>query len=172
MDRTLWQKSYPKGVPFEIDPDRYRSIVEVFHTSCNKFADRPCFSNMGVVKSFAEIQELSGHFAAFLRRDLGLQKGDRIGLQMPNCLQYPVALFGALRAGLVVVNTNPLYTPREMEHQYRDAGVKAIVVVANFAKNLEEIWANIGRPRVVVTELGDLFPTAKRLIVNSVVRYV
>jgi long-chain acyl-CoA synthetase len=127
---------------------------------------------MGVTLSFAETERLSAQFAAFLRKDLGLSPGDRIALQMPNILQYPVALFGALRAGLVVVNTNPLYTPREMEHQYRDAEVKAIVILANFAHHLEQVLPKLGSPAVVVTELGDLFPLPKRLLVNTVVRYV
>jgi long-chain acyl-CoA synthetase len=171
-DNRSWQKSYPRGVPAEIDPDRYASVVEAFHSSCKRFADRPCFENMGVTLTFAELEELSGRFAAFLKHDLKLEKGDRIGIQMPNVLQYPVALFGALRAGLVVVNTNPLYTTREMEHQYRDAGVKAIVILANFADKLAEILTQVGRPHVIVTELGDLFPLPKRLIVNAVVKHV
>jgi long-chain acyl-CoA synthetase len=171
-DNRSWQKSYPRGVPAEIDPDRYASVVAAFHSSCKRFADRPCFENMGVTLTFAELEELSGRFAAFLKRDLKLEKGDRIGIQMPNVLQYPVALFGALRAGLVVVNTNPLYTTREMEHQYRDAGVKAIVILANFADKLAEIMTQVGRPHVIVTELGDLFPLPKRLIVNAVVKHV
>lgn len=172
MGREIWLKSYPKGVPSEIDADRYGSLVEVFRSACERFRDRPCFTNLGVTLTFADLERLTGEFAAFLTQELQLKPGDRIGLQMPNVLQYPVALFGALRAGLVVVNTNPLYTPREMEQQYRDAGVKAIVILANFARNLEEVWPSIGRPTVVVTELGDLFPTAKRLIVNAVVRHV
>jgi long-chain acyl-CoA synthetase len=171
-----WVKSYPKGVADTIDPDKYRSILHVFHSSCERFADKPCYTNMGVTLTFRQLRELSGQFAAFLRKDLGLAKGDRIGLQMPNVLQYPVALFGALRAGLTVVNTNPLYTPREMEHQYKDAGVKAIVIMANFASNLQQampgITAAIGAPRLVITEIGDLFPTVKRLLVNTVVRKV
>jgi long-chain acyl-CoA synthetase len=171
-DHRIWQRSYPRGVPAEIDPDRYGSVVEAFHAACRRFADRPCFENMGVTLSFAEVEELSGRFAAFLRRDLKLEKGDRIGIQMPNLLQYPIALFGALRAGLVVVNTNPLYATREMEHQYRDAGVKAIVILANFADKLAEIVDRIGRPHVVVTEIGDMFPTAKRLVVNAAVKYL
>ena len=171
-DNRSWQKSYPRGVPAEIDPDRYASVVEAFHSSCKRFADRPCFENMGVTLTFAELEELSGRFASFLKHDLKLEKGDRIGIQMPNVLQYPVALFGALRAGLVVVNTNPLYTTREMEHQYRDAGVKAIVILANFADKLAEILTQVGRPHVIVTELGDLFPLPKRLIVNAVVKHV
>jgi long-chain acyl-CoA synthetase len=172
----VWLKSYPSGVPADIDPDRYRSIVHVFHEACERFGDKPCFTNMGVTLSYRDLVRLSGQFASFLVRDLGLAKGDRIGLQMPNVLQYPVALFGALRAGLTVVNTNPLYTPREMEHQYRDAGVKAIVILANFAHNLQQVLPDlaksIGEPRVVVTEIGDLFPGPKRILVNAAVKLI
>ncbi|HET9955838.1 MAG TPA: AMP-binding protein [Polyangiaceae bacterium] len=172
MDKNIWLKSYPAAVPHEIDPDRYRSVVAIFHETCERFADKPCFSNMGVTLTFRQIRELTAQFAAFLTHDLGLKKGDRIALQMPNVLQYPVALFGALRAGLVVVNTNPLYTPREMVAQYRDAGVKAIVILANFASKLAEGLEEIGRPHVIVTELADLFPTVKRVVVNAVVKHV
>jgi long-chain acyl-CoA synthetase len=167
-----WTARYPKGVPSEIDPGRFASVVEAFNTSCARFADRPCFVNMDVALSYAQLHRLSGHFAAYLRNDLGLQKGDRIALQMPNALQYPVALFGALRAGLVVVNTNPLYTPREMEHQFRDAGVKAVVILANFGRNLEEVLTRIQIPHVIVTELGDLFGAVKRTLVNAVLKHV
>ena len=176
MEPRIWHKSYPKGVPTDIDPDKYRSIPHAVQESCQRFAKKPCFSNMGVTLSFEQIDKLSAQFAAFLRKDLGLAKGDRIGLQMPNILQYPVALFGALRAGLVVVNTNPLYTPREMEHQYKDAGVKAILIMANFARNLQEVLPQLGQdgvpPHVIVTELGDLFPAIKRFVVNAVVKHV
>lgn len=172
MDRNLWLKSYPEGVPHEIDPGRYASVVDVFRRACSKFGKKPCFTNMGVTLSFDEVERLTEHFAAYLSKDLGLQKGDRIGIQMPNVLQYPVALFGAMRAGLIVVNTNPLYTPREMEHQYRDAGVKAIVTLENFASHLQEAWPHIDRPKVIVTAIGDLFPAPKRQIVNFAVRYV
>src|SRR3989337_1676060 len=167
-----WVKSYPKEVPPEIDPDKYLSILQVFHSACDKFGNRPCYSNMGVTLTFEQLRTLSGQFAAFLRRDLGLSKGDRIGLQMPNVLQYPVAMFGAMRAGLVVVNTNPLYTPREMEHQFKDAGVKAIVILANFAHNLQKILAKTDIKHVIITEIGDLLGFPKKLIVNSVVKYV
>lgn len=172
MGREIWLKSYPKDTPADIDPDKYSSIADVLRTACRRFADRPAYTNMGVTLTFRDVAALSERFASFLSKDLGLKPGDRIGLQMPNVLQYPVALFGALRAGLVVVNTNPLYTTREMEHQYRDAGVKAIVILANFARNLQEVLPNLNRPAVIVTELADLFPTPKRLIVNAVVRYV
>jgi long-chain acyl-CoA synthetase len=167
-----WLKSYPKQVSPEIDPDRYKSLVEVFHEACKTYRDKPCFTNMGVTLSFADLERLSAEFAGFLRGELKLKPGDRIGLQMPNVLQYPVAMFGALRAGLVVVNTNPLYTPREMSHQYRDAGVEAIVILANFAKGLEGLLPELGNPHVVVTEIGDLFPGAKRLVVNAAVKYL
>jgi long-chain acyl-CoA synthetase len=172
MDSAVWLKSYPPPVPAQIDPERVRSIVEVFHTACETFKDQACFTNLGVTISYRDVQRLSGAFAAFLRRDLGLSPGDRIGLQMPNVLQYPVALFGALRAGLVVVNTNPLYTPREMEHQYRDAGVKAIVILANFASQLQQVLPALGDPKVVITEVGDLFPAIKRTVVNAAVKHL
>ncbi|MEP6652232.1 MAG: AMP-binding protein [Myxococcales bacterium] len=176
MDERPWLKSYPPEVPADIDPDRYASVVHAFHEACGRFQDKPCFTNMGVTLTYGDLFRLSGQFSAFLQKDLGLVKGDRIGLQMPNVLQYPVALFGALRAGLVVVNTNPLYTPREMEHQYRDAGVKAIVILANFASQLQvalkEISAGGNSPQVIVTELGDLFPGPKRIMVNAAVKYL
>jgi long-chain acyl-CoA synthetase len=177
MNNRPWQKSYPKQVPADIDPDRYRSIAEVFRSACERYGDKPCVTNMGVTLSFRDLLRLSGQFASFLRKELGLAKGDRIGLQMPNVLQYPVALFGALRAGLVVVNTNPLYTPREMENQYRDAGVKVIVILANFAHNLEQVLPALasgssGPPKVVVSELADLFPAPKRVLVNAAVKYL
>ncbi len=172
MENRIWLRSYPRGVPADIDPERYASVVEAFHAACKRFRDRPCFTNMGVTLTFGDIERLSGRFAAFLKHELRLQKGERIAIQMPNVLQYPVALFGALRAGLVVVNTNPLYTAREMEYQYRDAGVKAVVILANFADKLAAIRANIGNPYAIVTEIGDLFPTVKRLAVNAAVKYV
>jgi long-chain acyl-CoA synthetase len=177
VGERVWLKSYPSGVPADIDPDRYRSIVAVFHEACERFADKPCFTNMGVTLSYRDLARLSGQFASFLGGELGLKKGDRIGLQMPNVLQYPVALFGALRAGLVVVNTNPLYTPREMEHQYRDAAVKAIVILANFAHNLQQVLPELakspaGEPRVIVTEIGDLFPAPKRILINAAVKHI
>jgi long-chain acyl-CoA synthetase len=174
MER-FWLAHYPKGIPADIDPDRYRSVVTVLQAACAQHRHRRAFTNMGVSLTFAELDARSAEFAAYLRCELRLVKGDRIALQMPNILAYPVALFGALRAGLIVVNTNPLYTPREMEHQFRDAGVKAIVVLANFASKLETVLpglATTGRIHVVVAEIGDLFPAPKRWLVNAVVRHV
>lgn len=170
-----WLKSYPSGVPADIDPRRYRSVVHAFHGTCGRFQHRPCFTSLGTTLSFADVQALSGHFAAFLRHELGLVKGDRIAIQLNNVLQYPVALFGALRAGLVVVNTNPLYKSRELEFQLRDAGVKAVIILAQNTGKLWEILPEFeraqGAPRVIVTQVGDLLPAPKRLMVNLAVQY-
>jgi len=169
----IWLESYPAGVPAEVDVTRYGSIADVFTTACRRFAERPSLRSMGVTLSFREVEEQSAAFASYLQRDLGLKKGDRIAIQMPNVLQYPIVMFGALRAGLVVVNTNPLYTEREMELQFNDADVSAIVILENFASKLEAIWPNLKRkPHVVVSTLADLFPGLKRTIVSLVVRHV
>ena len=166
-----WLKFYTPGVPYEIDPDAYSSLIELMETGFRLFKDRPAYANMGKELSFGKLEELSRNFAAYLQ-SLGLRKGDRIAIQMPNLLQYPVAMFGALRAGLVVVNTNPLYTPREMQHQFKDSGVKAIVILANFASHLEKIVDNTEIEHVIITQIGDLLGFPKKLIVNAVVKYV
>ena len=137
-----WQRFYPEEVPLEINPDAYTSLIALLEEGCRRFHDRPAYACMGKQITFGELDELSEAFASFLQNELKLQKGDKLAIQMPNTLQYPVAMFGALRAGLAVVNTNPLYTPREMQHQFKDSGAKAIVILANFASNLEKI---IGR---------------------------
>jgi long-chain acyl-CoA synthetase len=170
--KHIWQKNYPKGVPKEINPDSYSSLVELMNESFSKFAAKPAFANMGTQITFGELDRLSKNFASFLQNDLGLVKGDRIAIQMPNLLQYPVIMYGAFRAGLVVVNTNPLYTPREMEHQFKDSGAKAIVILANFASNLEKILSRTDIQHVIVTEIGDMMGFPKKFIVNSVVKYV
>lgn len=167
----VWFKSYPKGVAQEIDPEAYKSILELFNESVKKYAHRSAYINMGSLLTFEELEHQSRDFAAFLQTK-GLQKGDRIAIQMPNLIQYPIALFGALRAGLVVVNTNPLYTTREMKHQFKDSGAKAIVILANFAHSLQEIVAETEIKTVVVTEIGDMLGFPKSLIVSSVVKYV
>jgi long-chain acyl-CoA synthetase len=166
-----WLKSYPAGVPEEIRPDQYSSISELFEISCEKFSHRDAFTNMGSALTYDELEEMSRDFAAFLQ-NRGLKKGDRIAIQMPNLLQYPVALFGALRAGLIIVNTNPLYTAREMRHQFKDSGAKAIVILANFASILEEVLPDTEIEHVIVTQLGDMLGFPKSLIVNSVVKYI
>ena len=172
MQEFPWFKFYPKEVPTEIDPDLYGSIVDVIEESFVKYKDLLAYENMGKTLTFDEVDKLSADFAAFLQSIKGLEQGDRIAIQMPNLLQWVVAVFGALRAGLVVVNTNPLYTPREMEHQFRDTGAKAIVILANFAHNLEKIIDNTDIETVIVTEIGDMLGGFKKLLVNSVVKYV
>lgn len=168
----IWLKHYPKGVPHEINPDQYASIVELMEESFKKFAAKPAYANMGKQITFKELDDLSRNFASYLQNDLGLQKGDRIAIQMPNLLQYPVAMFGAFRAGLIIVSTNPLYTPREMEHQFKDSDAKAIVILANFAHNLEKVLPNTAIKHVIITEIGDMLGFPKKQIVNAVVKYV
>lgn len=167
-----WRRFYPKGVPYEINPDAYSSLAALLEDGCRRFADRPAYACMGKQLTFGELDKLSARFASFLQNDLGLRKGDRLAIQMPNTLQYPVAMFGALRAGLAVVNTNPLYTPREMQHQFKDSGAKAIVILANFASHLEKIIDRTDIQYVVVTELGDLLGFPKKQLVNIVVKQV
>jgi long-chain acyl-CoA synthetase len=166
-----WLKSYPPGTPAEIDPGAYPSLVALFEESCGRFADRPAYHNLGVTLSFAELERLSARFAGYLQ-SLGLGKGERVALMMPNLLQYPVAIFGALRAGLAVVNTNPLYTARELRYQLRDSGARCIVILENFAHVLKEVIADTDVRHVVLARVGDLLPGPKRVITNLVVRHV
>lgn len=168
----FWLESYPEQVPAQIDADRYASLVEMFDDSVRRFGDRPAFANMGATLTFRELDALSRRFAAFLQSRLGLDKGDRFAIMLPNLLQYPVALFGALRAGLVVVNVNPLYTPRELRHQLNDSGTSAVLILENFAHVLEECLADTPVRSVVTTRMGDLLPFPKSAIVNLVVKYV
>jgi len=167
-----WYRAYPEGVPKEINPDRFRNLVHLFQESVKKFGNREALVNMDVPLTFQELDTLSNAFAAYIQHHTDLQPGDRIAIQLPNLLQYPVVLLGAAKAGLLIVNTNPLYTPNEMEHQFTDAGVKAIVILANFAHKLQQIIARTSIKYVFVTELGDLFPFVKRFLVNAVVKYV
>lgn len=152
MKEPVWLKKYPAGIPPTIDPQQ-NTVLEFFEDCVHKFGDDPAFENMGKRLSFNELDTLSSQFAAFLQTNTGLTKGDRIAIQMPNLLQYVVVMFGALRAGLIVVNTNPLYTPREMKHQFRDSSASAIVILANFAHNLEKILPETSIKTVVVTEI-------------------
>lgn len=168
----IWLSRYPADVPAEIDPDRYSSLVEMFENNVRRYADRPAFINMGEVMTFRKLEERSRAFAAYLQNQLKLQKGDRVALMMPNLLQYPVALFGVLRAGMVVVNVNPLYTPRELEHQLKDSGASTIVIVSNFAHTLEKIVHNTAVKHVILTRMGDQLSTAKGTLVNFVVKYI
>jgi len=170
--KKVWLKSYPKGIPAEIDSRIYASLTDVIETACNKYPDLTAFMNMGAEISYRDMFVQSQAFASYLQNDLKLKKGDRIAIQMPNVMQYPVVLFGSLLAGLVIVNTNPLYTTREMEHQFKDSGAVAIVILANFASKLQEILPQTQIKHVIVSELGDFFPTPKRIITNLVVKYV
>lgn len=172
MKSFPWFKHYPEGVPQEVRLYEYASVVDLFEKSCENYRQRVAFENMGKRLTYDEVDKLSRDFAAYLQHGLGMKKGERIAIQMPNLLQFPIAFFGALRAGLIVVNTNPLYTPREMEHQFRDSGATAIVIVANFASNLEKIISKTQIRHVIVTELGDLLGGLKGHIVNFVVRNV
>jgi len=167
----IWLEHYPAGVPAEIDADKYQSIRDLFDESVASFRDRPAYHCMGAEISFGDLDRMSQAFGAWLQ-SRGLQKGERVALMMPNVLQYPVALFGILRAGLVVVNVNPLYTPRELEHQLNDSGAKAIVILENFAHTLEQVIARSPVKHVVVAAMGDLLGGVKGALVNFVVRNV
>ena len=167
-----WLNQYPAGVPAEIEIGDLASLSDVLAASCRRFASLPAFNSMGSVLTFAQLDRASCAFAAWLQKVAGLRRGDRVALMMPNLLQYPVAMFGALRAGLVVVNVNPLYTPRELEHQLNDSGAVAIVVLENFAHTLAQVVASTPVRVVVTTQVGDLLPPLKRLLTNVVVKYV
>ncbi|UCZ75143.1 long-chain-fatty-acid--CoA ligase FadD [Dickeya zeae] len=168
----IWLARYPADVPAEIDPDRYASLIELFEQAVARYADQPAFINMGEVMTFRRLEERSRAFAAYLQHQLKLKKGERVALMMPNLLQYPIALFGVLRAGLVVVNVNPLYTPRELEHQLKDCGACAIVIVSNFAHTLEKVVYNTPVKHVILTRMGDQLAPAKGTLVNFVVKYI
>ena len=167
----IWLKSYRPGVPAEIDLNEYASLNDVLAQSCRKFRDLPAFSNLGATIAYAELDRLSRHFAAWLQ-SLGLARGARVALMMPNLLQYPVALFGVLRAGMIVVNVNPLYTARELEHQLKDSGAEVIVILENFAHVFEKVLARTAVKHVVSTQVGDLLAPPRRLMVNFAVKHV
>lgn len=171
MDK-IWLKSYQKGVPHEIDPTYYSSLVQMFDESCQKFHNHIAYVNMGSSMTYAQLDELSRAFATYLQQ-LGLEKGTRVAVMMPNILQYPIAVFGILRAGCVVVNTNPLYTCDEVIHQLADAEAEVLIVLANFAKTIEKALPKIpSLKKIIITELGDIFPYFKRILVNAVVKYI
>ena len=171
MDK-IWLEQYPKGIPADISVDEYASLKEILERSCRKFADLPAYGNMGVSITYRELDRASRAFGAYLQKLIGLKKGDRVAIMMPNLLQYPVALFGVLRAGMTVVNVNPMYTARELEHQLNDSGATVIVVLENFAHTLQEVAAKTPVKTVITTEVGDLFPQPKGLITNLAVKYV
>jgi long-chain acyl-CoA synthetase len=167
-----WLASYPPGVPAEIDVNVYRSLAHVVESSCERFHHRPALANMGKVLSYGEVDRLSRQFASYLINVLRLSKGDRVAIMLPNVLQYPVAIFGVLRAGLTVVNTNPMYTARELRHQLHDSGASAIVVLDNFAATLAEVLHDTPVSHVITTGVGDLLGFPKSAVVNLTLRHV
>ncbi len=167
-----WLKSYPAGVPELINPDQYRSVVDLVDDSCARFSDKAAFTSMGRTITYGDYDRLARDFAAYLQNVAGLKKGDRIAVMLPNVLQYPIALYAALRAGLTVVNTNPLYTARELEHQLTDSGARAIVILENFAHTLAEVIDKTQVEHVIVTGVGDQLHFPKSLLANLVVRHV
>ena len=171
MQRT-WLQQYPAGVPTEIDPSEYASLKDLFDEAVATHSPKPAYTNMGATLTYAQLDALSGAFAAWLQKKSGLVAGDRVALMMPNILQYPIALFGVLRAGMVVVNTNPLYTARELEHQLADSGAKCIVVVENFAHVLQQVLPRTALKQVLVTRIGDLLGVPRGVVVNFVLRHV
>lgn len=171
MDR-VWFNSYPEGVPAQIDPDHYSSLLDIFSQSIEKYADKVAFINMGKSITYRELDRQSKAFAAYLQHELGLKHGDAVAIMMPNLLQYPIALMGVLRAGCSVVNVNPLYTPRELQHQLTDSKAKAIVIVENFAHTLMAVEKQMQVEHVILTKMGDMLGTVKGTIVNLVVKHV
>ena len=167
-----WLASYPPGTPVEIDPEQYRSVVALLEECCDRFRHRPAFINMGRSITYGDLDRLSATFAAFLVNDLKLAKGDRIAIMLPNLLQYPIVIMAALRAGLTVVNTNPMYTPRELKHQLDDSGASAIIVLDNFARTVAEVIGGTQCKHVICTGIGDLLGFPKSAITNFVVRHV
>ena len=167
-----WLKSYPEGIPETISIDEYNSVADVFDKSVEQYADLPAFSNFGKVITFGELRDYTSQIAAYLKNDLGLSEGARVAVMMPNLLQDPIAIFGILRAGLVVVNTNPLYTARELKHQLNDSGAEAIIIVENFCSVLQEVIEDTPVKHVIVTRMGDMLDFPKSTIINLVVKYI
>lgn len=172
MEKIWLEKSYPPEVPFEINPDKYSSLVEMFCKYCAVYNERAAFINMGVEVTYSDLEKQAKAFAAYLQNDLGLVKGDKFAIMIPNTLQYPIALFGALMAGLTVVNVNPLYTARELKHQLKDSEAKAILIIENFAGTLEKVLDETDIEHIILTKLGDRLGILKGALVNSVVKYI
>ena len=167
-----WLQSYPEGVPEEISIDEYASVADIFDQSVCKYEDLPAYSNFGKIINYKEVKEFTSQLGAYLKNELGLDKGTRVAVMMPNLLQNPVAIFGILRAGMVVVNTNPLYTARELKHQMNDSGTEAIIIVENFCHVLEEVIEETPIKHVIVTRMGDMLPFPKSAIINFVVKRI
>lgn len=171
MDRP-WLNSYPDGVSADIDINKYSSVVEIFEKSVKEFADKPSFSNFGKTLSYSEFEQATTSVASYLQNTLGLKKGDCVAIMMPNLLQNPISIFGVLRAGLTVVNTNPLYTARELRHQLKDSGAKAIIVVENFARTVQDVLDDTKIEHVIISKMGDMLDFPKSMVINLVVKYL
>lgn len=171
MEKT-WLTRYPSNVPADIDTQAYPSLVAMFEAACARYSERPAYSNLGQTLSFSALEQRSRAVAAYLQQELGLQRGERVAIMLPNLLSYPVALFGILRAGLTVVNVNPLYTPRELQHQLQDCGARCIIILSNFAHTLQQVRADTPLEHILIAEAGDLLPWWRRLVVNFVLHYV
>jgi long-chain acyl-CoA synthetase len=170
--QKLWLKSYPAGVPEYIDADEFSSVADMFDKSVAEFSNSAAYTNFGKTISYREVDVYTAQLGAYLKNELGLEKGDRVAVMMPNLLQNPIAIFSILRAGLVVVNTNPLYTTRELKHQMNDSGAKAIIIVENFAHVLQEVINDTPIKHVITTKMGDMLSPVKGFIINTVVKYV
>ena len=168
----LWLSSYPKGIPENITPPPFNSLKDLIESSLVKYSERIAYSNMGATLTFKQLDEMSYNFACYLQQDLNLKKGDRVAIMLPNIMQYPVALCGILRAGLVVVNVNPLYTPRELKHQLSDSGAESIIILDNFAHVLAEIIDDTAINQVILTKVGDLLGFPKNYLINFVLKYI
>jgi long-chain acyl-CoA synthetase len=169
----IWLNSYPPGVPAEINPDAYHSIVEIFDKSCQLYRDRPAFYNLGTTLTYHQADKYARDFAAYLQNELGLKKGDRFAIMLPNLLQYPIAFFGALRAGLTIVNVNPLYTPDELTRQLNDSGAESIITAANFAATVEKALPNVASLKnIIITDIGDLLPRWKAGVIDFALKYI
>ena len=168
----IWIKNYPTGVSESVNVKEYQSFADLLDEGFSKFSNSIAFENMGKGITYKELDILSQQFSLYLTETLKMKKGDRLAIQSPNVLQYPIALFGALRSGIIVVNTNPLYTPSEMKHQFNDSGCKAILILSNFAYNLEKIISETKIKHVIVSEMGDMLGTVKGGLVNFVVKYI
>ena len=172
MDIQFFQDRYPPSIPKTVDVNQYSSVVEIFNKFVQKYAERPAFTCLGQTMTYAELNAQSAAFATYLQNETSLVAGDRIAVQLPNVLQYPIVVFGAMRAGMIVVNTNPLYTEREMEHQFNDSGAKALVVLANMGDKAANVVPKTGIKHVFVTQVGDMHGTVKRLLINTVLKHV
>ena len=171
-EQRPWLAHYPAGVPAQIDMDEFAAITDVFDAALLKYRDKPAFTNMGKTISYGDLERLSRDFAAYLLGEIKLKKGDRVAIMLPNCLQYPIAIFGVLRAGLTVVNVNPMYTARELRHQMEDSGAKAILVLDNFGGTVQEVLEHLPGVRAITSGLVDMLGFPKGMIVNFVLKHV